>query len=554
MTHTLRADAVSLTVTGPSLPPGSALSVLFAGRRVWSFRVPDQDAESDDSTFTLAWPPMLAERLTGRTTLSLEQSGSIVAVDVEVRFDDVDAEFDLRDPASGIPLIVNKWGRISHSFAGQETSVIEDVLDETQRLVALVRDELGMDLFVTGGTLLGPVRDGAIMPHDDDADLAYLSEYENPSDLALESFAIERMLVSHGYEVVRLSAVHLQLMFPGGTVTDRFYIDIFTYFVTGGWFYGTFHAREPADQVTILPLQPVTVNGRALPGPANPAQLLAAIYGPGWAVPDAAFTFVTPPPARRRYIGWFADLNMDRENWESYHRGEISAGVSTDPSDFAISTARRLQPGSTVVELGCGLAADAPFLAAQGHTVLATDYSRPVIAYGRGLLAGEAGGGASGATDGGASGVRRGAASDVQPGAASGALAAPLGCLDYECVNLNAARETGAVLQRLAAIPDPVHVYARSLFDSLSPEGWDVALLFMKHLLSRGDSRAYLEFTEGGQHRERGWSEYGAVEWPHFERELHRHGLMVEDREVHPVNPRNGTSVNRVIVKVRADD
>ncbi len=539
MTHTLRADAVALTVTGPSLPPGSALSVLFAGRRVWSFRVPDQDAESDDSTFTLAWPPLLAERLTGRTTLSLEQAGSIVAVEVEVRFDDVDVDFDLRDPASGIPLIVNKWGRISHSFAGQEASVIEDVLDETERLVELVRDELGMDLFVTGGTLLGPVRDGAIMPHDDDADLAYLSEYENPSDLALESFAIERMLVSRGYEVVRLSAVHLQLMFPGGTVTDRFYIDIFTYFVTGGWFYGTFHAREPADQVTILPLQPVTVNGRARPGPANPASLLAAIYGPGWAVPDAAFTFVTPPPARRRYIGWFADLNMDRENWESYHRGEISAGVSSDPSDFAIATARRLQPGSTVVELGCGLAADAPFLAAQGHTVLATDYSRPVIAFGRGLLDRGAGDGASE--------VQAGAASGVSVGALGGAL----GRLDYACVNLNAVRETGALLQRLAAIPDPVQVYARSLFDSLSPEGWDVTLLFMKHLLSRGDSRAYFEFTEGGQHRDRSWSEYGAVEWPHFERELHRHGLMVEDREVSPVDPRSGTSVNRVIVKVR---
>jgi hypothetical protein len=281
------------------------------------------------------------------------------------------------------------------------------------------------------------------------------------------------------------------------------------------------------------------VNGRALAGPANPASLLAAIYGPGWAVPDAAFTFVTPPPARRRYIGWFADLNMDRENWESYHRGEISAGVSSDPSDFAIATARRLQPGSTVVELGCGLAADAPFLAAQGHTVLATDYSRPVIAFGRGLLDRGAGDGASE--------VQAGAASGVSVGALGGAL----GRLDYACVNLNAVRETGALLQRLAAIPDPVQVYARSLFDSLSPEGWDVTLLFMKHLLSRGDSRAYFEFTEGGQHRDRSWSEYGAVEWPHFERELHRHGLMVEDREVSPVDPRSGTSVNRVIVKVR---
>ncbi len=517
MTHTFRADANSLTITGPALPAGAALSVLFSGRRIWSFRIPAAvDGPPDKQVFTVHWPLALAGRLTGRAGISLELAGALVATEQEVRFDQADTEFQLLDPATGVPLVVNKWGRISASFAGQEAALIGEVLDETERLIALAKETLDLDLFVTGGTLLGPVRDGRIMPGDDDADLAYLSRFDNPSDLARENFNIERMLVAHGYEVVRLSAAHLQLMFPGGTVTDRFYIDIFTYFYSGGWFYGTFHAREPADRVTLLPLRPVLVDGRSMPGPANPAELLAAIYGEGWAVPDPAFTFVTPPAARRRYIGWFADLNMDRENWESHHRGAIIAGVSEEPSDFARATASLLDPQSTVVELGCGLSGDAAHLAGRGHDVLAIDYSRPAIAHARATWAG------------------------VEAR------------LRHECVNLNATREVARLLQDVARLDRPVQVYARSLFDSLSPEGWEVALLFTKHVLNKEGSRAYFEF-ETGSRLARNWSEYGAVDWSHFERELRRHGLAVEDKEDRAADSaiaaNEESSVTRVIVR-----
>lgn len=204
----------------------------------------------------------------------------------------------------------------------------------------LVRKKLGLDLFVTGGTLLGPVWDGHIMPGDDDADLAYMSSSENPSDIALESYRLERMLASEGYETVRHSAGHLQLIFPGNAVNDRFYIDIFTYFTLGGWFYGPFHAMEPARDVTVFPLQSLNVNGQELPGPAKPEQMLAAIYGPGWRTPDPAFRFNTPAPAWRRFHGWLSSYDAD---------------------------------------LGCGVGVDARHLADQGHHVLAVDYSRPAL-------------------------------------------------------------------------------------------------------------------------------------------------------------------------------
>jgi SAM-dependent methyltransferase len=505
----IAADTKRLTVTGTELPPGSAVSVLLAGRRIWTFRVPE---DSGWDGVSVEWPPALAERLTGRALLAVERDGARIGGEQPVRFDDSDAELLLSEPATGIPLVVNKWGRIARSFEGRDASLVEEVLDEAERLIALLRDRAGIELFVTGGTLLGPVRNGRIMAHDDDADLAYLSRHENPSDVALESFELERLLVAEGYEVVRHSSGHLQLMYPGRTVTDRFYLDIFTYFVCSGWFHGTFHARERAEKVTILPLKPLSVNGRMLPGPAEPAQMLAAIYGPGWETPDPAFTFITPPSAGRRFYWWLNHFDVDRENWEDHHRAEIEADPAPSPSAFARGVAAKLPAGSSVLDLGCGLGADSRYFAAQGHQVLAVDYSRPALVFAR-------------------------RAGDEE------------GRLRFDTVNLTMARHAMHLRRQCADLAGPVHVYGNQLFNALSPLGWDTTLQLVKHLLAEPGSRGYFEVGIGGEVGSPSWLEYRPVEWGRFVEQLARYRLEIEGHENVPETESAGIEVRRVIVR-----
>ncbi|MBJ2120842.1 methyltransferase domain-containing protein [Arthrobacter sp. MSA 4-2] len=504
------ADTKSLTVTGTDLAPGSAVSVLLAGRRIWTFRVPEEGSGWDG--VTIEWPPALAERLRGRARLAVERDGTLIGGEQPVQFDESDTELLLCEPATGIPLVVNKWGRIARSFEGREASLVEGVLDEAERLIELVRDRAGIELFVTGGTLLGPVRDGRILPSDDDADLAYLSRHENPSDVALESYELERMLVAEGHEVVRHSSGHLQLMYPGGTVTDRFYLDIFTYFVCSGWFHGTFHARERADEVTVLPLKPVDVSGRMLPGPAEPDSMLTAIYGPGWRTPDPAFRFVTPPSAGRRFYWWLNHFDVDRENWEDHHRAEISADPSPPPSAFALATAGRLAPGSSVLDLGCGLGADARYFAAQGHSVLGVDYSRPALVFAR--AAGDEG-----------------------------------GRLRFEHTNLYMARHAMRLRRQCKELPGPVQVYGNQLFNALSPLGWDTTLQLVKHLLAEPGARAHFEVGVGGEVGSLSWLEYRPVEWRRFEEQLARYGMEIDERADVPLSESAGAEVRRVIVR-----
>jgi SAM-dependent methyltransferase len=531
MSHSLNTDAARLSVSGAGLSSDATISVLLAGRRIWSFRVAAAQVRRGESFFTIDWPPGVAERLDGRATISIVKDGVTIVAPTEVAFGDSDAVVTLDDPVTGLPLVVNKWGRIAPTFAGRQESFLDDLLDEAETLERFVRTRLGVSMFVTGGTLLGPVRDGRIMPGDDDVDFAYLSEHDNPSDVVLESLRMERALVDAGYEIVRLSGGHLQLMFPGGAISDRFYIDIFSYFVCNNWFYGTFHARERASRVTLLPLVPLDVNGRSLPAPAQPEQLLAAIYGAHWRTPDPAFTFETPPAALRRFRGWLDDVNMDRENWEDDHRSEIAQGGGDVASEFAEATALRLPAGGRVIELGCGLGADARFLASLGHEVLAVDYSRPALAFA-------------------AAAARSATARSLSAptGAAPSATREPPR-VRFERVNLNLDRDALRVLDDAIAGSGPVTVYGRSLFDALSEPATGVTLRLLRQLLRHPESRGFFEFERGGEARGRQWTDYGDVDLDGLIAAAARTGLSVAEHRRGYENADGERTGDRIVLR-----
>lgn len=452
--------------SGDPSPVGWLANVYLGGRRVWTFRVTAGQWNAANSTLDVEWPAALVPHLSGVAGARVEicrdtDSPATFVADGALRFTDVDTELALEDPLTGAHLVVNKWGRLAKSFENSGEDFKLEVLASARRIIDLLRDELGLEPFITGGTLLGLVRDGKLISNDDDADLAYVSEHENPSDIVLESYKVERLLGRHGLETVRHSSGHLQVMFGGTDYADGYYVDIFTYFVTAGWFHGTFHARERASDVTVFPLQALTHGGLELPIPANTDEMLRAIYGPHWQTPDPAFTFETPESAGRRFYWWLNHFDPFREDWEDYHRGLISTNTGSEPSALALWLAAELEPGSAVLELGCGLGTDAIALANAGMHVLGSDYSRPAIAF---------------------------ATSRAEAGA-------PASLARFEVANVNSVRHIAALVKSVAehaGAGQPVTVYSRNLFDNLHYLGRDNALLAISHLLARG-GHAYLQ-------------------------------------------------------------
>ncbi|WP_328443988.1 class I SAM-dependent methyltransferase [Amycolatopsis sp. NBC_00438] len=66
-------------------------------------------------------------------------------------------------------------------------------------------------------------------------------------------------------------------------------------------------------------------------------------------------------------------------HWDDLHNGGEIGKTPGGPSSLAMEAARSLPVPSRVLELGCGSGADAAYLAAEGHDVLALDFSAVAI-------------------------------------------------------------------------------------------------------------------------------------------------------------------------------
>lgn len=72
-----------------------------------------------------------------------------------------------------------------------------------------------------------------------------------------------------------------------------------------------------------------------------------------------------------------ANVDLGRgQHWDSFYRGP---GLPIEPSPFAQTVVKAIQPNSLIVEIGCGNGRDAFFFADQGLSVLAVDPSSAAI-------------------------------------------------------------------------------------------------------------------------------------------------------------------------------
>ncbi|WP_147455838.1 DUF6752 domain-containing protein [Nocardioides mangrovicus] len=437
--------------------------VRFDGRYVWSF-VPDRDgarcATGRTPAWHVPWPAPLSPLLDGTATVRLEGRGNgLVHFEEPVAFRNNPRVLTLED-GRGARLSVDRAGHLTRVFGATDGGDRAAVVAGTARALADLRERVGIDAHLSYGALLGAVREGRMIDHDSDTDLAYLSRHTHPADVVRESYRIERELRALGWKVVRMSGADLKLFLPlddGRSV----HVDVFAAFHVGETFFqlGGRSGRLPASALT--PASTVVLEGVELAAPADPAQVLAFLYGAGWRVPDPSFQPDDPPDGVRRLDGWLRGARTDVVEWNELFR-DRRRELPRGGSGFARWVDSRSPAGSEVVDLGSGNGRDAVFLTRRGHRVRAYDYSGAAIRQTRRRL-------------------RR-----------LGDAGAEVGVLP-----LNDLRATLLAAAELARIERPPTIYARQLLGCLDAEARDNLWLLCATALRRGGT-VVAEFLASG--------------------------------------------------------
>ena len=240
-----------------------------------------------------------------------------------------------------------------------------------------LKQEFGVDLQVTYGTLLSAIRDGNFIGHDNDFDTCYISRHKTPKKVRAEFIRICEFLIDAGYQV-KVKKSHTWVMVPG---TDYKMDIFFSWFSDTGEYQASYgyHGPEIKRSSAFFRMKEVKLGAYTVSAPEASEELLCHFYGPGWRVPDPGFSHYTATRKLGREF-LLRPTQVSRMYWKQHYRDATKIPAE---SSFARFVRPQISPDALVVEFGCGNGRDALFFAREGLSVLGGDRCEEAIARGR---------------------------------------------------------------------------------------------------------------------------------------------------------------------------
>lgn len=189
----------------------------------------------------------------------------------------------------------------------------EAVWREVAAILSALRG-LGHEAFVVSGTLLGLVRDGGLIGHDDDVDLAVLLGSSDEAAVAEEWNAFRVRLGEAGLldpDFDNFGKHHCKVLVHGGVG-----VDLFPAWLADGRVFVWPHTHGELAVADLLPLDLREVAGSVVALPRRPEPMLELNYGPDWRSPDPTYRFDWAA-AKERFASFLMLLGTaDEESYE----------------------------------------------------------------------------------------------------------------------------------------------------------------------------------------------------------------------------------------------
>lgn len=146
---------------------------------------------------------------------------------------------------------------------------------------------LDLEVFANSGTLLGIVREGTLLEHDNDIDLGVLLDARTEEDAATEWLALCDRLIADGVAVERSSWSKVTLKMQKIGI---FGVDLFPAWIDGDDKLFVYpHTYGAMTRAQLLPYERHAATGLSVPKDAE--AMLVCNYGEDWRVPNAGWTF-----------------------------------------------------------------------------------------------------------------------------------------------------------------------------------------------------------------------------------------------------------------------
>jgi len=265
-------------------------------------------------------------------------------------------------------MVFGRSGALQRSKA-LDTLWQEQVMALYSRTRALLSAELGLDVFLMYGSLLGAVREGGPISHDNDLDAAYVSRHTDPKQAARELQQIAFLLVERGFDVdCRRTTLHIH-----DSDDPRVRIDLFhTFFDEGGTLRFPFGAAGTTDLVRDdwQGVQETDFLGQRVLVPVCAEQLVEVLYGAGWRQPVPGFNWKRDRTQQAR-DAWMPRAYHEEVYWAGFYaRNDFGDG-----STFHDLVEARDELPRDVVDIGCGQGRDSFAFAIAGRRVTGIDRS-----------------------------------------------------------------------------------------------------------------------------------------------------------------------------------